>query len=99
VIEKRQHVAWRRVAGGRCGGRGCWEENVAERRVVGENRWRKEGGGRNRRREEGGGRNMWREEGGGRKTRREGGSRKTDKAKCYDRCIKCNHESYYLNAK
>ena len=45
------------------------------------------------------GRNMWREEGGGRKTRREGGSRKTDKAKCYDRCIKCNHESYYLNAK
>ena len=42
---------------------------------------------------------MWREEGGGRKMRREGGRRKTDKAKCYDRCIKCNHESYYLNAK
>ena len=73
---------------------------MAERRVVGEKRGRKEGGGRNRRREEGGGRNMWREEGGGRKTRREeGGRRKTDKAKCYDRCLKCNHESYYLNAK
>ena len=31
------------MAGGRCGGRGWWEENVAERRVMGENRWREVG--------------------------------------------------------